>query len=124
MRVLLVDDEKEFVCALAERLSIRGIDADAATDGAAALEMAKNITYELAILDVKMPKIDGIMLQRKLHSLYPDMKFIFMTGHGSEQDFKAGASKTGTGYYLVKPVHIEDLLKKMNEIFNQGRNPA
>ncbi|NNG12707.1 MAG: response regulator [Halobacteria archaeon] len=119
MRVLLVDDEKEFVSTLAERLLLRGIEADWVASAEEALEKIKEAQYDLAVLDVKMPHISGIELKRILHEHRPDMQFIFMTGHGSEQDFHAGSSEAGAAYYLVKPVHIEDLMRKMNEVLGR-----
>jgi DNA-binding response OmpR family regulator len=121
MRVLLVDDEKEFVSTLAERLLLRGVDADWVTSAEAALKKIEDRQYDLAVLDVKMPHVSGIELKRMLHKRRPDMLFIFMTGHGSEQDFHAGSSEAGAAYYLVKPVHIEDLMRKMNEALGRGQ---
>jgi DNA-binding response OmpR family regulator len=121
IRVLLVDDEKEFVSTLAERLLLRGIEADWVASAEEALEKIKEAQYDLAVLDVKMPHISGIELKRMLHEHRPDMQFIFMTGHGSEQDFHAGSSEAGAAYYLVKPVHIEDLMRKMNEVLDRKR---
>lgn len=121
IRVLLVDDEKEFVSTLAERLLLRGIEADWVASAEEALEKIKEAQYDLAVLDVKMPHISGIELKRMLHEHRPDMQFIFMTGHGSEQDFHAGSSEAGAAYYLVKPVHIEDLMRKMNEVLDRER---
>ena len=121
MRVLLVDDEKEFVSTLCERLRLRGFEADWVTSAEEALETIKHGQYDLAILDVKMPHISGIELKRILHDHRPDMQFIFMTGHGSEQDFQTGSSEAGVAYYLVKPVHIEDLMRKMNEVLKRKR---
>ena len=115
MRLLLVDDERELVSTLAERLSFREIDADWVTNAEEALKKAETETYDLAILDVKMPKISGIKLKGMLEAKYPEMKFIFMTGHGSEDDFRAGSSKA---YYLVKPINIEALVSKINEALN------
>jgi DNA-binding response OmpR family regulator len=115
MRVLLVDDEEQLVSTLAERLELRGIDARWVTSSMAALELVETETFDLAVLDVKMPKINGLELKKRLHALYPEMKFIFMTGHGSEDDFKTGAAEAGEDFYLVKPVKIESLLEKMNE---------
>ncbi len=116
MRVLLVDDEKELVTTMAERLSYRGIDAEWATSAENALKLAETKTYDIALLDVKMPKISGIELKKRLKSKHAGMKFIFLTGHGSEDDFRAGTAETGTAYYLVKPIKIEALIEKMNEI--------
>jgi DNA-binding response OmpR family regulator len=116
MRVLLVDDEKELVTTLAERLSYRGIDAEWATNAEDALKLADAKTYDIALLDVKMPRISGIELKKRLKSKHTGMKFIFLTGHGSEDDFRAGTAETGTAYYLVKPIKIEALIEKMNEI--------
>ena len=115
MRILLVDDEEELVSTLAERLSLRGIKADWATSGEEALKMAQEELYDLAVLDVKIPRISGIELERKLKEKHPNMKFIFMTGHGSEDDFKDGSAEAGAEYYLVKPVNIEHLIDKMNQ---------
>ena len=122
LRVLLVDDETEFVSTLGERLSLRGIEADWVTSAEEALKQIEKTQYDLALLDVKMPRISGIELKRMLHKQCPDMQFIFMTGHGSEQDFHAGSSEAGAEYYLVKPVHIEDLMQKMNEVLSESQN--
>jgi CheY-like chemotaxis protein len=70
----------------------------------------------VAVLDVKIPRISGLELKRRIHARRPDTKFIFMTGHGSEDDFRSCSAETGEGCYLVKPVNIEDLIQKMNEL--------
>lgn len=108
MRLLLVDDETELVSALAERLRLRGIETDFATDGDAAADKVRATPYDLAVLDMKMPGLSGLDLKKKLQRLRPGMRFIFMTGHGSEEDFLAGSAEAAG--YLVKPVRIEALL--------------
>jgi DNA-binding response OmpR family regulator len=123
MRVLLVDDEEQLVSTLAERLQIRGIDARWVTSSMAALELVETETFDIAILDVKLPKMNGLELKKRLQTLHPEMKFLFLTGHGSEDDFKIGAAEAGEDFYLVKPVKIEFLLEKMQEaIQRQGEN--
>jgi DNA-binding response OmpR family regulator len=117
MKVLLVDDEKEFVSALAERLSFRGIDANWTISGEEALKMAKEGQYELAILDVKMPGLGGIELRKRLHEMQPGMRFIFLTGHGSQEDFKVGSEEAS--FYLAKPLKIEDLMERIKETLNR-----
>lgn len=118
MRVLLVDDEKELVSALAERLGFRGIEADWATSGEQALEMSKSTKYDAAVLDVKMPRIGGIKLCRLLQETMPDLKCIFLTGHGSEQDFREGVQEGEA--YLVKPAKIEVLIEEIKGAVEQG----
>ncbi len=113
MRVLLVDDEAEFVTTLAERLSLRGFKVDYAVRASEALALAKENLYDLAVLDMKMPGTSGLDLKVLLEKIQTDMKFIFLTGHGSEADYVAGSSASAC--YLVKPVTIEALIAKMNQ---------
>jgi DNA-binding response OmpR family regulator len=120
IRVLLVDDEAELVETLAERLMLRDIPADWATGAEEALYKAEKNQYNIAVLDVKMPRISGIALKKIMEQKNPRMKFIFMTGHGSEADFRAGSMEAGSEYYLVKPVNIDDLIVKMNEVISRG----
>lgn len=119
IRVLLVDDEEELVSTMAERLALRGIDADWVTSCENALEKLETEKYDIAVLDVKIPRISGIELGQRLKEKDPGMKFIFITGHGSDDDFKAGSAEAGPGYYLVKPVDIEYLIKKMHEVLKK-----
>jgi len=114
MRILLVDDEEELVSTLAERLAIRGINADWVTSGEEALKQVESEHYDLAVLDIKIPRISGFSLKKKIHAKHPGMKFIFMTGHGSKADFKAGSKETGSEFYLVKPVDITTLIDKIH----------
>lgn len=111
MHVLLVDDEEEFVATLAERLQLRGIQADWSTSAEESLVRVAAVRYDVAVLDVKMPKTSGIDLKAKIQALSPHTKFIFLTGHGSEKDFIAGRSISE--YYLIKPIQIEDLVDKL-----------
>jgi DNA-binding response OmpR family regulator len=113
MRLLLVDDEVEFVVTLAERLSLRDIEADWTDNCDDALKMAKAKEYDLAVLDVKMPKFSGIDLKKRLQEQCPNMKYIFLTGHGSEESYFAGTTEAGSEYYLVKPVQIDALVEKI-----------
>ena len=124
MKVLLVDDELELVSTLAERLSLRGIQADWVVSGEEALVLAEKILYDVAVLDVKIPRISGLELKRRLQAKRPALKFLFMTGHGSEDDFRDCAAETGEGCYLVKPVNIENLIQKMNELLKENRGQS
>jgi DNA-binding response OmpR family regulator len=119
MRVLLVDDEQELVSTLAERLAMRGIEADWVSTVEAALELVERVSYDVAVLDIKIPRMSGLVLKKRLEEIQPALRFIFMTGHGSEKDFEVGAAEAGARYYLVKPVKIEVLMEKLNEVMQQ-----
>jgi DNA-binding response OmpR family regulator len=116
MRIILVDDEVEFVTTLVERLSYRGIEADWVTRPEQALAKAGKECYDLGILDMKMPKMTGITLKKLLEEKCPKMRFIFLTGHGSQDAFDEGVSETGADYYLIKPVRLEDLVSKIKMV--------
>ena len=115
MKVLLVDDEKELVTTLAERLNLRGFEAQWAESAEDALRWLQTEFFDIAVLDIKMPKMDGILLKKQMQERCPAMKFIFVTGHGSSQDFNVGALEVGSDYYLVKPLKIDDLVAKIRE---------
>jgi DNA-binding response OmpR family regulator len=114
MKVLLVDDEQKFATMLAKRLALRGFDIDYVYAGDDAIAKAKTQRYDVAILDVKMPGIGGIELERKLKELDPCLKIIFLTGHGSKIDFETGSAKAAC--YLAKPIQIDELIKVLREV--------
>jgi DNA-binding response OmpR family regulator len=114
MKVLLVDDEKKFATMLAKRLGLRGIDIDFVYTGEDAIVKAGSQKYDVAILDVKMPGIGGIELERKLKKLDPCLKIIFLTGHGSTTDFEAGSAEATC--YLAKPIQIDELIAILREV--------
>lgn len=116
MKVLLVDDEKEFVSAMAERLSFRGIIAEFVYSADEALKKIEMQCFDVGVLDVKMPGMNGIELQHQIVRKCPEMKFIFLTGHGSLEDFKQGAMEAGKEFYLPKPVQIDTLIEKMHQV--------
>jgi len=116
-KVLLVDDEREFVQTLSERLLMRDMGSTVAYDGESALAMVQEEEPEVMILDLKMPGIDGIEVLRRVKATRPDIEVIILTGHGSEADRKT-CMELGAFAYLHKPVNIEqlsDTLKKANE---------
>ena len=114
MKVLLVDDEKELVTTLAERLGFRGVEARWATTGRDAVALAVAEPFDVAVLDVKMPRVSGIQLKKELERIRPERKFVFVTGHGSEEDFRIGSAEAER--YLVKPLDIDALVTTLNEV--------
>jgi DNA-binding response OmpR family regulator len=113
MRILLVDDEEELVSTICERLRLRGIEAEWATSSEDALKQAEAQHFDVAVLDIKMPRTGGLELKKSLQMRSPDMKYIFLTGYGSEQDFKTITEEFGKDNYLFKPVDIDELITKI-----------
>lgn len=125
-KVLLVDDEREFVQTLSERLLMRDMGSTVAYDGESALAMVQEEEPEVMILDLKMPGIDGIEVLRRVKATRPDIEVIILTGHGSEDD-RETCMALGAFAYLHKPVNIEQLsetLKKANEKVLARKSPA
>lgn len=116
-RVLLVDDEEEFVSALSERLMLRGIEVDSALNGEEALASLKEKEFEVVILDVMMPGLGGLEVLRQIKSTHPNTQVILLTGHGSTREGIEGM-RLGAFDYLIKPVDIEEMLEKMKEAAN------
>lgn len=114
MKVLLVDDEKEFVTTLAERLELRGIQAQVATDGEAALNLIETDPPQIVILDVMMPGIGGLEVLKRIKAQGLQMPVILLTGRGSTKEGITGM-QLGAVDYLMKPLDIDELIKKMNE---------
>jgi CheY-like chemotaxis protein len=116
-KVLLVDDEREFVQTLSERLLLRDMGSAVAFDGESALKLVHDEEPEVMILDLKMPGIDGIEVLRRVKETQPEIEVIILTGHGSEADRQTCMS-LGAFAYLQKPVDIDVLsetLKQANE---------
>jgi DNA-binding response OmpR family regulator len=118
MRILLVDDEQELTSALAERLEMRGIETDWVTTAEEALQKVTSTSYHLAVLDMRMPVMGGLELKALLQAKDPQLKFIFVTGYGSEKDFEKVACQDGEDCYLVKPVDINLLIQRMRDLLD------
>jgi len=114
IRVLLVDDEEEFVQTLSERLALRDYDVTASTSGDDALEKIKHYNYDVVILDVAMPGIDGIDALREIKKIKPLTEVIMLTGHGTVETAINGM-KLGAFDFLMKPCNTEDLDSKIKK---------
>ena len=123
-KVLLVDDEREFVQTLSERLSMREVGSHVVYDGESALDLMAEDEPEVMVLDLKMPGIDGMEVLKRAKKARPDVEIIILTGHGSETD-RETCLKLGAFAYLQKPVEIEllsETLKKAKEKVRQRKS--
>ena len=113
IRVLLVDDEKEFVEQLSERLKLRNYDVTPAYSGEEAVEKVRQYLYDVVILDVSMPGMDGTEALKHIKSIRPLTEAIMLTGHATVESAIEGM-KLGAFDYLMKPMETEILTEKIN----------
>lgn len=116
IKVLLVDDEVDFVNTLAQRLKMRDLLVDAVYDGEQALSFIKKIEPDVIVLDLKMPGLHGIEVLGEVKKLKPNIQVIILTGHGTEKD-EEEAKRLGGFDFLRKPADIDLLLAKIKEAF-------
>ncbi len=114
MKVLFVDDEEELVTTLVERLEYRNIKADYSLEGLDALMKMRENEYDVVVLDLKLPGMDGVEVLGRIKKEHPDIPVLLITGHGSpigEPDEKPD----GAFDYLPKPIQLETLIAKLKE---------
>lgn len=117
-RILLIDDDKSILRILSRTLTKHGYDTDTAETGKEAEEKTTLNSYDLALIDVKLPDVDGLDLLKKIHECRPEMMKIILTGFASMEN-GAKALERGADAYLVKPVKPEDLLRILEEKFKE-----
>lgn len=120
--ILLVDDEVSFVETLSKRLDKRNLKVLTAFGGQEALELInKNRTFDVVILDVKMPDMDGIETLGKIKKNFPLIEVIMLTGHATVETAIEGM-KLGAFDYLMKPCDIEKIVLKVEEATRKKRD--
>ena len=107
--LLIVDDDEKFLATVAERLGLKDFDVTTATEGKQAVKAAKKGAFDVAILDLKMPGMDGIELLQILKKKHKFLEVIILTGFASI-DSAVEATKLGAFGYLEKPYNFDKLL--------------
>ena len=117
-KVLLVDDEEQFLDALSQRLETRGLKVQAVTSGEDAIKKVADHNFDAIIVDLAMPGIDGIETLKRIKEIRPDLEIIMLTGHAT---VKSGieAMKLGADDFLEKPVDLNVLMEKIGEAKNK-----
>lgn len=117
-RILLVDDEVAFADNLLKLLSKRGYDAVVVYNGADAVDMVGEKEFDVIILDMKMPGMDGIATLKEIKKKAPLVEVVILTGHGSVESGIEGM-QLGAFDFLMKPVSIDDLQEKVSEAYRR-----
>lgn len=113
-KVLLVDDEEDFVAVLVERLAARGLEVDSATGGKVALEKARDQSYDAVLLDMAMPGLDGLQTLRGLREISPDLQVIMLTGRATIAQ-AVEAMKAGALDLVEKPADLAELVDLIDD---------
>ncbi len=119
MRILLVEDEAPLRETLAARLKREGFAVDAAQDGEEGLYMGREVPFDVAIIDLGLPKLSGMDLVRELRQMQKKFPILILTARSSWQD-KVEGLKAGADDYLVKPFHVEELLARLNALLRRA----
>lgn len=118
IRLLIVDDETNFLNAIARRLQMRGFDVTTACDGRTAIDIARRHRFDLALLDLKMPGMNGRQVLEVLKSEHKYLEVIILTGHGS-LDSAVECTKLGAYGYLPKPYELDELIETLKNAFTE-----
>lgn len=118
IRILLVDDEKEFVELVAERLANRDFDVTCVHSGEEAVAKVKEFNFDVAVVDMLMPGLNGIETLREIKRLKPLIEVILLTGHAAV-DTAIEGMKQGAYDYLTKPCEITDLVVKLGKAYER-----
>jgi two-component system, NtrC family, response regulator AtoC len=118
-RILIADDEANMRWALDKALSKAGYEVVTAENGPTALESIRSERPDLVLLDLKMPKMDGIEVLREIKAIVPDILVIMMTAHGSTPT-AVEAMKLGAYDFIIKPFDIEELLLTVDKALEVG----
>ena len=114
IRVLLVDDEEELVATIQERLEMRGIEAKAVTSGHEALERVRESRFDVVVVDLKMPGLNGPEIIDRIREHQPDIPVMLITGHGSGHGELEELADRGY-QILLKPFQIDRLIAMIRE---------
>lgn len=116
--LLIVDDEDDFRETLLKRLKKRNIPAVGAESGNRALELLESQEFDVVVLDVLMPGLDGIATLREIKKNKPLVEVVMLTGHASLESGLEGM-KLGAFDYIMKPISIDELIEKIRQAYDK-----
>ena len=120
VRVLIVDDEEDFATAIAEWLSKRDFRATAVFSGHDALQVLKETEYDVIVLDLKMPGMDGLQTLQEIRKIDSDVQILVLTGHGTVSA-GIGGMQLGAADFLQKPITLKALSNLIQAASEQSR---
>jgi DNA-binding NtrC family response regulator len=118
INLLFVDDEEQFLESMSKRLAAREFNVLSVNRGEKAIEAARSNPVDVALVDLKMPGIDGEETLRALKKEHPWMEVVILTGHGSI-DSAVDCTQDGAHSYLQKPCDLDQLLEVLKEAYKK-----
>jgi len=116
--VLLIDDDQDFLDVMSERMEARGLEVSSTMSAEEALEMIKQDSYDVIILDLQMPGMDGIDALKAIKEIQPEAQIILLTGHATVEK-GVEAIKLGATDFIEKPADMESLTRKIKKAHAQ-----
>lgn len=123
MRILVIEDSRDILCNILEYLGNHGYTTDSAEDGLTGLHLAATQDFDLIILDLMIPGLDGISLCQHLRDANIQTPVIILTARDSVQD-KLNGFEVGADDYLVKPFSLMELEARIKAVLKRNRNPT
>ncbi len=117
--ILVVEDDDAIRRGLSDALSYSGYSVTEAPDGEVGLDLALSMDADLVLLDIMMPKMDGLEVLAELRKSKPAQPVIFLTARGEEYD-RIGGLKLGADDYIVKPFSIDELLARVEAVLRRS----
>jgi len=116
-KILIIDDEHQNREMLSDFLEIKGYEVETANDGAEGLEIFKKVETDAAIIDIKMPVMDGIECANEMRKIIENYPIIMITGH-VDIDYKLQIKNMGLNHLLIKPLNINEIDEILQSFFN------
>ncbi|MAR91331.1 MAG: response regulator transcription factor [Pseudomonadota bacterium] len=123
MRILVVEDEQQLAAQLQAALSERGYSVDLAADGEEGLYFAREYDYDVAIIDLGLPRLNGIEVITKARAAAVKYPILILTARGHWQD-KVDGLEAGADDYVVKPFEMEEVLARLNALIRRSAGHA
>ncbi len=117
-KILIVDDEERFRTTMCKLLTVRGLEVSTIGEGKEALNELREKSYDVIILDVRMPGMTGIQVMTELRKLDPFIEVIIMTGYASVDTAKK-IMELGAYDYMLKPYNVEELMDKIEAAYDR-----
>jgi DNA-binding response OmpR family regulator len=121
MRILIVEDELPLREGLVDLLAAAGHEVEAVGDGKTGLDLASHESFDLVLLDLMLPGMDGIEVCRRVRQVRPELPILMLTARGSEDD-KVTGFEAGADDYVTKPFGVRELLARVDAFARRARN--